>query len=98
MTRRQLMTSSERFSRSTSRLPLDCPLAPFLTKTGKNKVRISRLLCCGKTVFECNFPAYPDAVAPFRQHLVVGLSLIHISEPTRQAEISYAVFCLIKKN
>ncbi|WP_037664698.1 hypothetical protein, partial [Streptomyces griseofuscus] len=22
-----------------------------------------------------------------------GLSLIHISEPTRQAEISYAVFC-----
>ena len=24
-----------------------------------------------------------------------GLSLIHISEPTRQAEISYAVFCLI---
>src|SRR5665213_3922709 len=29
---------------------------------------------------------------------VVGeLSLIHISEPTRQAEISYAVFCLKKK-
>src|SRR5665213_4336685 len=26
--------------------------------------------------------------------LVLGLSLIHISEPTRQAEISYAVFCL----
>jgi len=24
----------------------------------------------------------------------IGLSLIHISEPTRQAEISYAVFCL----
>src|SRR5674476_534269 len=24
----------------------------------------------------------------------VNLSLIHISEPTRQAEISYAVFCL----
>ena len=24
------------------------------------------------------------------------LSLIHISEPTRQAEISYAVFCLKK--
>src|SRR5674476_671273 len=35
--------------------------------------------------------------------LIVGplwftyLSLIHISEPTRQAEISYAVFCLKKK-
>ena len=26
-----------------------------------------------------------------------ALSLIHISEPTRQAEISYAVFCLKKK-
>ena len=26
----------------------------------------------------------------------IGLSLIHISEPTRQAEISYAVFCLKK--
>src|SRR5674476_885688 len=25
---------------------------------------------------------------------VINLSLIHISEPTRQAEISYAVFCL----
>ena len=28
----------------------------------------------------------------------LSLSLIHISEPTRQAEISYAVFCLKKKN
>ena len=28
---------------------------------------------------------------------VSTLSLIHISEPTRQAEISYAVFCLKKK-
>eukprot|EP01017_Pseudomicrothorax_dubius_P016846 TRINITY_DN1904_c0_g1_i2.p1 TRINITY_DN1904_c0_g1~~TRINITY_DN1904_c0_g1_i2.p1 ORF type:complete len:523 (+),score=79.18 TRINITY_DN1904_c0_g1_i2:65-1633(+) len=28
---------------------------------------------------------------------VLMLSLIHISEPTRQAEISYAVFCLKKK-
>src|SRR5665213_4326296 len=25
---------------------------------------------------------------------IITLSLIHISEPTRQAEISYAVFCL----
>ena len=30
--------------------------------------------------------------------LSLVLSLIHISEPTRQAEISYAVFCLKKKN
>ena len=30
-------------------------------------------------------------------NLDLNLSLIHISEPTRQAEISYAVFCLKKK-
>src|SRR5674536_374322 len=30
--------------------------------------------------------------------LVYGLSLIHISEPTRLLSISYAVFCLKKKN
>ena len=30
-------------------------------------------------------------------HRSPHLSLIHISEPTRQAEISYAVFCLKKK-
>src|SRR5678810_1348658 len=29
--------------------------------------------------------------------IIPHLSLIHISEPTRQAEISYAVFCLKKK-
>src|SRR5678809_338328 len=29
--------------------------------------------------------------------MIPALSLIHISEPTRQAEISYAVFCLKKK-
>ena len=28
----------------------------------------------------------------------IGLSLIHISEPTRPLYISYAVFCLKKKN
>src|SRR5678809_9283 len=31
------------------------------------------------------------------QNTSEDLSLIHISEPTRQAEISYAVFCLKKK-
>ena len=31
------------------------------------------------------------------QSMFDELSLIHISEPTRQAEISYAVFCLKKK-
>src|SRR5678809_1730293 len=36
--------------------------------------------------------AAPGSKTPRRM-----LSLIHISEPTRQAEISYAVFCLKKK-
>ena len=36
-------------------------------------------------------------VQPLWKRSVPGLSLIHISEPTRQAEISYAVFCLKKK-
>src|SRR5678809_976477 len=38
----------------------------------------------GYSVFICS-PALPRGES---------LSLIHISEPTRQAEISYAVFCL----
>ena len=38
-----------------------------------------------KYYFNKDFDSLPD------------LSLIHISEPTRQAEISYAVFCLKKK-
>ena len=33
----------------------------------------------------------------FDRRLVVNLSLIHISEPTRLLSISYAVFCLKKK-
>ena len=37
-----------------------------------------------------------DALARFKR--MQGLSLIHISEPTRRTPISYAVFCLKKKN
>src|SRR5665213_438067 len=40
----------------------------------------------------------PTLPCDFVEHAAAGaalvLSLIHISEPTRQAEISYAVFCL----
>ena len=38
-----------------------------------------------------------QAILAIRAGEVLVLSLIHISEPTRQAEISYAVFCLKKK-
>ena len=49
------------------------------------------------------FGMLPDAriVEMARRHgverVVYGLSLIHISEPTRLLSISYAVFCLKKK-
>ena len=38
-----------------------------------------------------------EAMKATYHKLNLDLSLIHISEPTRQAEISYAVFCLKKK-
>src|SRR5450756_1020306 len=41
---------------------------------------------------------YSAASGLFDVVLAVGLSLIHISEPTRLGMISYAVFCLKKKN
>ena len=43
--------------------------------------------------------AYVSLIKVFgrKYGILVLLSLIHISEPTRQAEISYAVFCLKKK-
>src|SRR5678810_1070433 len=43
-----------------------------------------------------NYPL-DNAVAILSASPYYSLSLIHISEPTRQAEISYAVFCLKKK-
>src|SRR5665647_3764830 len=38
-----------------------------------------------------------DAGHMFSDSAALGLSLIHISEPTRRTPISYAVFCLKKK-
>ena len=44
------------------------------------------------------FSSDPEVIAAAADYLkAYALSLIHISEPTRQAEISYAVFCLKKK-
>ena len=48
--------------------------------------------------FEDNELEYEEECILRREVYASGkLSLIHISEPTRQAEISYAVFCLKKK-
>ena len=48
--------------------------------------------------FQC-FQSEIDLYSPLDKLAgrAIYLSLIHISEPTRQAEISYAVFCLKKK-
>src|SRR5678809_1694732 len=43
------------------------------------------------------FKLKPEGLNMEDLELELILSLIHISEPTRQAEISYAVFCLKKK-
>src|SRR5674476_99512 len=57
----------------------------------------------GKTYPQPNAPAWRYRALEFealeRTFTLAGplLSLIHISEPTRQAESSYAVFCLKKK-
>src|SRR5674476_1165044 len=45
----------------------------------------------GQTALNCGTELYKSGV--FEKYNVRVLSLIHISEPTRQAEISYAVFC-----
>eukprot|EP01017_Pseudomicrothorax_dubius_P006433 TRINITY_DN1182_c0_g1_i4.p1 TRINITY_DN1182_c0_g1~~TRINITY_DN1182_c0_g1_i4.p1 ORF type:complete len:291 (-),score=67.11 TRINITY_DN1182_c0_g1_i4:58-930(-) len=46
---------------------------------------------------KCNYIQFDPAPRAKGEGAVQKLSLIHISEPTRQAEISYAVFCLKKK-
>ena len=51
----------------------------------------------GKTTTSSMLASVLDGMGEDPTFLIGGLSLIHISEPTRQAEISYAVFCLKKK-
>src|SRR5450756_790181 len=64
-------------------------------------VRIERLLV--PTTYADSIRTVTEAIDRFRPSTVLmvgqagGLSLIHISEPTRLGMISYAVFCLKKK-
>src|SRR5674476_1198415 len=64
---------------------------------GRNKIKRPELI-----TFFFNLEQLTRAGVPLLESLAdlrdtMNLSLIHISEPTRQAEISYAVFCLKKK-
>ena len=63
--------------------------------TGLNVMRAKALARYGFPAFEFSeiYPFFWDQLEKSN----LFLSLIHISEPTRQAEISYAVFCLKKK-
>ena len=55
----------------------------------------AQMQCC-RTSRKCNRTLNSYFLSRYSLTLL-DLSLIHISEPTRQAEISYAVFCLKKK-
>src|SRR5665647_1597035 len=63
-----------------------------VTVQGKNEVYFntdSSLLKSGRTINILDLESK-------NQVAIIGLSLIHISEPTRRTPISYAVFCLKK--
>ena len=65
----------------------------LVTKTTSNTVTSCQITNLNSgTSYTCRVRAYLTVNGS-----TIYLSLIHISEPTRQAEISYAVFCLKKK-
>ena len=67
-------------------------------------VMLPAIAAASLTVAACGGEAAGDATSgasPITAEEVAAaqqLSLIHISEPTRRVVISYAVFCLKKKN
>ena len=53
----------------------------------------------GSKELQFSYVGYETKVVPVPANsTTLNLSLIHISEPTRRTPISYAVFCLKKKN
>ena len=72
------------------------PNSPFMKGTGSYAQNLQHLL-----TVHASHPAYlrynGRPVVFFYNVSRLGLSLIHISEPTRLLSISYAVFCLKKK-
>ncbi|CUX12882.1 hypothetical protein BN3456_00003 [Clostridium sp. C105KSO13] len=85
------MYSLQNVSYTHLTLPTICSVSGFVVAVVTKK-RIN----AGET-FEYTIGEGENAVAYSFVSTDLVLSLIHISEPTRQAEISYAVFCLKKK-
>src|SRR5665213_366774 len=83
------------------------PLNPKVTTTrhyvvGKDNGLANVVIYISKGLEGKKFPPKTEPVeinqegCNYHPYVLGVLSLIHISEPTRQAEISYAVFCLKK--
>eukprot|EP00658_Telonema_sp_P-2_P062997 TRINITY_DN51694_c0_g1_i1.p1 TRINITY_DN51694_c0_g1~~TRINITY_DN51694_c0_g1_i1.p1 ORF type:complete len:146 (-),score=36.70 TRINITY_DN51694_c0_g1_i1:9-446(-) len=61
------------------------------------RIHVERMFGDMKT-YQCLRRDWPLLMVDLLSDMVNILSLIHISEPTRLLSISYAVFCLKKKN
>src|SRR5678815_2587058 len=76
---------------------LPCPITLRPDQLGYTHYVSQTLLNCLKRLPDLYF-SVPELQELLRVTPVEELSLIHISEPTRLLSISYAVFCLKKKN
>src|SRR5664279_5118867 len=68
----------------------DVPILP----PGSRPIRVLHLSDTHLTPRQRRKQSWIRQLAGLRADLVINLSLIHISEPTRRTPISYAVFCL----
>src|SRR5450759_413719 len=64
-----------------------------LKNKGIENIKLKKTGCLGMCFCEPNLVVKLEGMP----EILYGLSLIHISEPTRLGMISYAVFCLKKK-
>ena len=109
ITQNMPMEEAVRIAESVTVCPADAPHPPQLTpKFGppldypKDQAAANGdiVISGGEIENLSRLNAFFDEMASQKQTIIRVtdyLSLIHISEPTRQAEISYAVFCLKKK-
>src|SRR5678815_3442627 len=87
------LTSGETFDSSEGRQPLEFEVGSGMVIKGFDDGVTGMKVGEKKTI---NIPA-ENAYGEKNPEMIIDLSLIHISEPTRLLSISYAVFCLKKK-